>query len=29
MKWEEVEYFLGIEGKFRNRFNTTRLTTEY
>ena len=29
MKWEEVEYFLGIEGKFRNRFNTTRLTTEH
>ncbi len=28
-KWEEVQYVLGIKGKFLNRFNTHRLTTEH
>jgi predicted RNA-binding Zn-ribbon protein involved in translation (DUF1610 family) len=28
-KWEEVEYFLGIRGKFCNRFNASRLITDY
>lgn len=28
-KWEETEYFLGVMGKFCNRFNTSRLITEH
>lgn len=28
-KWGEVEYFLGIEGKFCNRFTQARLITEH
>jgi predicted RNA-binding Zn-ribbon protein involved in translation (DUF1610 family) len=28
-KWDEVEYFIGIEGKFVNRFTASRLITEH
>lgn len=28
-KWEETEYFLGIKGKFCDRFNGYRLITEH
>ena len=28
-RWEETEYFLGVKGKFCNRFNTSRLITEH
>ena len=28
-RWDETEYFLGVKGKFCNRFNTSRLITEH
>ncbi len=28
-KWDEVEYFVGIQGKFVNRFTVSRLITEH
>ena len=28
-KWDEVEYFLGVKGKFVNRFTQARLITEH
>jgi len=28
-RWDETEYFIGVKGKFCNRFNTSRLITEH